>query len=71
MVSGTLGIFIDVTIRVAGIQMEKTNRPTGFMPTPNTGTPITRFAAGGRPPSPVFLGGVTWGVQMEMEIFET
>lgn len=71
MVAGTLGIFIDITIRVAGIQMEKTDRPTAFMPTPNTATPITRFAAGGRPPSPIFLGGVTWGVQMEMEIFET
>jgi hypothetical protein len=67
-VTGTVGYFMDITIRVAGVQMEKTNLATPFMPTPNDANPITRF--GKRPPSPVFLGGVTWGVSMEMEILE-
>jgi hypothetical protein len=70
-VVGEPGIFMDITIRVAGVQMEKADYPTEFMFTPNDANPIARFQPGGRPPSPIFLGGVTWGVNIELEIFET
>jgi hypothetical protein len=65
-VVGRVDNFIDITLRVAGVQMEMNEYATEFMPTPNNATPITRF--GKRPPSPTFLGGVTWGVSMELEI---
>ncbi len=62
---------INIVLRVAGVQLEKLDRASDFILTPNTGFPITRFAAGGNPPSPIFLGGKTWGVNLELEIFET
>ena len=67
-VVGKAGVFIDITIRAAAPQMEEAGYATAYMPTPNDANPITRF--GKRPPSPTFLGGVTWGVSMEMEILE-
>jgi len=70
-VVGTPGIFFTIRIRLAGVQLEKANSASEFIVTPNTGTPITRFAAGGAPPQPTFLGGKTWGVNIELEIFET
>lgn len=65
------GIFMDITIRLAGPQAEKSSKMTDLMPTPNTSRPIARFAAGGRPPQPSFLGGRTWSATLELEIFET
>lgn len=70
-VTAKLGIFSDITIRIAGIQIEKTDKATAVMYTPNTYTPITRFAANANPPSPVFLGGNAWAVNINLEIFET
>ena len=70
---GTVGMFIDITLRIAGLQMEKSNvpiTPTPFILTPNDSFPISRFSANGAPPQPMFLGGDTWAVNMELEIFE-
>jgi hypothetical protein len=65
------GIFMDMRIRIGGPQMEKVKSATDFMLTPNTANPIARFRANGGPPQPVFLGGESWAVNLELEIFET
>lgn len=64
------GLVSDITLRIGGVQLENADRAYDYIPTPNINSPITRFAAGGSPPSPVFLGGRTWGVNLELEIFE-
>jgi hypothetical protein len=69
-VTATPGIFMDITVRLGGIQLEKAGYATDFMPTPNDANPICRFAANGRPPMPTFLGGDWWAVNMELELFE-
>jgi hypothetical protein len=66
----TVGHAIDLTIRLAAPQLERYDHATAFMLTPNEANPIARFAAGGAPPQPSFLGGNTWAVNMELEIFE-
>ena len=67
----TPGHFIDVTLRISSPQMEKTKAATAYMATPNTANPLSRFAPGGRPPAPSFLGGNAWSVAMEIEMYET
>src|SRR5262245_11235632 len=69
-VTAKVGIFSDITLRIAGVQLEKYNKATGLMYTPNTYNPLTRFAAGGRPPMPVFVGGNSYAVTLDLEIFE-
>lgn len=70
----TVGIFADITLRFAGLQLEKSTypiqQPTPFILTPNDAHPITRFNPNGASPQPSFLGGDTWGVNIELEIFE-
>jgi hypothetical protein len=66
---GVEGQEINVIIRFAGPQLEKSAHITSYMQTPNTANPIARF--GQVPPQPSFIGGQTWAVNMQLEIFET
>ena len=68
-VTGKVGLLSDITLRIAAPQLEKgTSAATRYIPTPNTGRPTARFAGG--PPSPSFLGGDAWSVNINLEIFE-
>jgi hypothetical protein len=69
-VYGMVGTSIDLTIRLAAPQLERHDKATAYMQTPNDANPIARFAAGGSPPQPSHLGGDRWAVMMELEIFE-
>jgi hypothetical protein len=67
---GTVAKSIDAIIRLAWPQLERHDKATAYMQTPNEYNPIARFAAGGSPPQPSHLGGDRYAVMMEIEIFE-
>jgi len=69
-VRGVVGLLMDITLRVGGVQLELAASATEFMPTPNDSMPVTRFRPGGAPPQPTHMGGDVWAVNMELEIFE-
>jgi len=70
-VRAVVGLLVDITLRIGGVQMEKAPSATEFMPTPGDTMPVTRFRPGGAPPQPLHMGGDVWAVNMELEIFET